>query len=71
MKINFKAWIKAAGIRAAKTFAQVFASFITIGMAFTDIDWLYVLSVSFVAAIYSLATSIKGLPELKEEKQNG
>lgn len=57
-------WIKAAGIRALKTFAQTFAAFITIGGAFEDIDWLRALSVAGVALIYSLVTSLKGLPEL-------
>lgn len=60
-------WIKAAGIRAAKTFFQVFASMMTVGAALNEIDWKYILSVSAVSAIYSMATSIAGLPELKRE----
>ena len=60
-----KKWIKAAGIRAIKTFAQTFASFITVGLAVCQIDWKYAVSCAFVAGVYSLATSIAGLPELK------
>lgn len=64
---NFKKWIKAAGIRAIRTFAQSFASFITVGAAISEIDWSYILSVSAVAAIYSVVTSVAGLPEVKGE----
>lgn len=67
MKEKFVNWIKAAGIRAAKTFFQVFASMMTVGAALNEIDWKYILSVSAVSAIYSIATSIAGLPELKRE----
>lgn len=66
--INFKKWIAAAGVRAIKTFAQAAASLITIGAVMKDIDWLFVFSSAAVAAIYSLLTSIAGLPELNEEK---
>ncbi len=71
---NFKSWIKAAGIRAIKTFAQSFISMLTIGQAFVEVNWLHVLSVSGVAAIISLLTSLAGLPEVEakpEEKHDG
>ena len=61
-----KKWIKAAGIRALKTFAQTMISFLTIGQAFGDVEWVYILSISSVASIYSILTSIAGLPEMKE-----
>ena len=64
-------WIKAAGIRAGKTFAQTILGMIAIGAAFQDIDWIKVLSVAVVAAFISLLTSIKGLPELKEVPADG
>lgn len=62
-----KKWIKCAGIRAVKTFAQTLCSLITVGAAFYEVDWKYILSVSAVAFIYSLATSAAGIPEAKEE----
>ena len=62
-----KEWLKAAGIRALKTFCQTALSLVTIGQAFTDIKWLYVLSVSGVACIISLLTSIAGLPEVEDD----
>lgn len=62
-----KKWLKAAGIRAIKTFAQTAASMFTVGAALTDIDWITLLSVSLTAAVFSIITSVAGLPEVKEE----
>ena len=67
--MNFKKWIAAAGIRAIKTFAQTAASLITIGAVVKDIDWAIVFSSAAVAAIYSLLTSIAGLPELENDEK--
>ena len=61
-------WLKAAGIRALKTFAQTAVGMITVGAAIQDIDWAVVASVSAVAAIASMLTSIIGLPEVEEPK---
>jgi len=63
---RIKRWIIAAGIRAIKTFAQTAISMVTVGQAFIEVNWANVLSVSGVAALLSLMTSIAGLPELKE-----
>lgn len=62
-------WLKAAGIRAIKTFAQAFASGITVGLAFHEINWGYLASCAAVAAIYSLLTSLAGLPEVDKEDE--
>ena len=59
-------WLKAAGIRAVKTFAQTAASLITVGAVLSEINWAVVLSASAVAFIYSVLTSLAGLPEIKE-----
>lgn len=61
---NFKPWLKAAAIRAVKTFAQVFASLLTVGAAINEIDWGYTASVALVSTIYSILTSMAGLPEV-------
>lgn len=65
-KEYLKKWIKAAGIRALKTFAQAAVASISVGAAMNDIDWVPVLSVAAVAAVCSILTSIAGLPELEE-----
>ena len=57
-------WLKAAGIRALKTFAQTLIGMITIGAAFEDIVWVKILSVAGVAAVLSLLMSLAGLPEV-------
>ena len=59
-------WWKAAGMRSLKTFAQTALSMLTIGQAFIDVNWINVLSVAGVAAVYSLLTSIAGLPEVEK-----
>lgn len=59
-----KNWLKAAAIRAVRTFAQNAAAMITLGVAFEEIDWKLILSVSGVAAIYSMLMAISGLPEV-------
>ena len=67
MKEKFIKWLKAAAVRALRTFGQTFASLMTVGAAISEIDWAYIASCSVVAAIYSIVTSIAGLPELKEK----
>lgn len=59
-------WWYAAGIRAIKTMAQAALSIVVLGLAAQDIDWLYVGSISLVAGIFSLLTSLKGLPEVDQ-----
>ena len=68
MKINFKKWIKAAGIRALKTVAQTAIATIGTSVAMQDVNWVLVGSSAALAGILSLLTSIAGLPELKEDE---
>lgn len=65
-KEYLKKWIKAAGIRALKTFAQAAVASISVGAAMNAIDWVSAMSVAAVAAICSILTSVAGLPELEE-----
>ena len=69
MKTKIIKWLKAAGIRAIKTFFQAFAAVITGAAILTDVDWKLALSSAAFSAIYSLATSLAGLPELKETNE--
>ena len=68
--MTFK-WWKAAGVRALKTFAQAFAAGLTIGATIKEISWGYLASTAAVAAIYSLAMSLAGLPEVEDDEGDG
>ena len=66
MKWDWKKFLIAALIRALRTFAQTFASMIAVGAAFSEVDWLRALSVSGVAFVLSILTSLAtGLPEVE------
>ena len=71
MKNNFKKWVKYAGIRAIKTIAQTAVATIGTSAVIGDVNWLMVLSASGLAGILSVLTSVAGLPEVKEENDNG
>ena len=68
MKWDWKSFLSAALIRALRTFAQTFASMIAVGAAISEVDWLRALSVSGVAFVLSILTSLAtGLPEVEEK----
>lgn len=60
-------WLKAAGVRAIKTMAQTAVGMLTGEMVgVMDADWIAVVSVSAMAGIVSILTSIAGLPEVHQ-----
>ena len=67
MTRNFKAWIKAAGVRAIKTVAQTAVATIGVSATMGEVNWLAVGSASLLAGVLSLLTSVAGLPEVPEE----
>ena len=68
--IDWKKFLMAALIRAVRTFAQTFVSMIGVGAAFSEVDWLRALSVSGVAFVLSILTSLAtGLPEVEKIEQ--
>lgn len=70
MTRDWKQWAYRAGVRALKTVAQTALGFITVGMAIQEVDWRHVASVAIVAGVYSLITSLAGLPELEGESDS-
>ena len=67
MKTHFTLWLKAAGIRALKTFAQTAVGVIGASAMISQVSWQTVLSAAALAGILSILTSVAGLPEVKEE----
>ena len=61
-------WIKAALIRAVKTFAQTCVAMLPIGVSIDQVSWLMVLGTGALAAVTSILTSIAGLPEVDAER---
>lgn len=61
-----KDWIKYAGIRAIKTWAQAFIALVpTTAVVISDVNFTVCVSGATLAAVLSLIASIAGLPELK------
>ena len=70
MKFDWKQFAKYALLRAIRTFAQTFASTIAVGAAFSEVAWLKSLSISGVAFVLSILTSLAtGLPEVEFENK--
>lgn len=67
MSNKAKKWLKAAGVRAVKTVAQTFVATVGTATVMGAVDWKMVLSASVLAGVLSVATSIAGLPEVKED----
>ena len=67
---DWKAWIKAAGVRAIKTVAQTAVATIGTSAAMGDVNWRLVLSSSVLAGILSLLTSVAGIPEVPESDKS-
>lgn len=68
VSVDTKKWLKAAGMRAVKTFAETAVSLITVGTAFYDLDWVHILSVSATAMIVSILLSVAGLKEVEAKE---
>lgn len=66
-KEYWKKWWAAALVRAGRTMAQTACGLFTVDMAFFEVDWRRVVSVAIVSAIYSLLTSVSGLPEVEAD----
>lgn len=71
MGVINKTWAKAAGIRALKTVAQTAVAMIPAAVTIGAVDWVTVVGTAALAGVVSLLTSIAGLPEVKEESEDG
>ena len=66
MNDKFKAWAKAAAVRAVKTIAQTAIATIGTSAVISAVYWRVVMSASLLAGLLSVLTSVAGLPEVKE-----
>ena len=68
MSKRTKKWIKAAGIRALKTFCQGLATMIGAQQVnIISLDWPTMLGMAATMAVVSLLTSAAGIPEVDME----
>ena len=59
-------WVKAAGIRAIRTFAEAMLAYIGTGaLVLGDINWIAALSAGAFGAVSAILLALAGLPELK------
>lgn len=63
---DWKTWLKAAAIRAVRTFAESALAYIGTGaVVLGDVNWLAALSAGAFGAICALLLALAGLPEAK------
>ena len=64
--IDWKEWLKAAGIRALRTFAEAMLAYIGTGaLVLGDVNWIAALSAGAFGAVTALLMALAGLPEVK------
>ena len=64
--IDWKAWAKAALIRAIRTFAEAALAYIGTGaVVLGDVNWLAVLSAGAFGFVTAWLLALTGLPEVK------
>ena len=66
---DWKDWTKKACTRAVKTVAQAALAQLTIASTLGDVNWKVLASTAILAGLISLATSVYGLPEEKENEE--
>lgn len=64
---DWKAWWKAAAIRAIKTVCQTALAMIPAAVTISQVDWRTVIGTAALAGVASILTSVAGLPEVPEE----
>lgn len=65
MKSNLNEWIRAALIRAVRTFAEAALAYIGTGALLVgDVNWLGVLSAGLMGAVTAILIALAGLPEV-------
>lgn len=63
---DWKAWAKAAGVRALRTMAQAALSYIGGATMFGEVNWQGVASAAVMGGVISVLMAFAGLPEVEE-----
>ena len=64
---NFKEWLRAAGIRAVRTFAEAMLAYIGTGaLVLGDVNWTAAISAGAFGAVTALLLALTGLPEVEK-----
>lgn len=69
MSNKTKEWLRAAEIRAVKTFAQSAVAMLPAAATITAVNWEVVVGTAALAAAASILTSLAGLPEVSAEEE--
>lgn len=70
MKQDFSKWLKAALIRAVRTFAESMLAYIGTGaLILSDVNWLAALSAGAFGAVISILLALSGLPEVENDNR--
>ena len=65
---NWSTWLRAASVRAIKTFCQTAVAMLPAQAMITEVGWGAVFGTAALAAVASLLTSLAGLPEEELEE---
>lgn len=67
--MDWKKWIRAALIRAVRTFAESMLAYISTGaLILKDVNWLAALSAGAFGFIVAILLALTGLPEVDKEE---
>ena len=67
--MDWKAWLKAALIRAIRTFAEAMLAYIGTGaLVLDDVNWIAALSAGGLGFVLAILLALTGLPEVQQDK---
>ena len=68
--MKYKAWARAALIRAARTFAEAMLAYIGTGaVVLGDVNWIAALSAGAFGFVVAILLALAGLPEVPDDKK--
>lgn len=70
--MDWKIWLRAALIRAVRTFAEAMLAYIGTGaLVLDDVNWIAALSAGGLGFVLAILLALAGLPEVKKEPPDG